>query len=137
MAVDDSSIPEEEADETRQQPDETTTTIIPHIHKFKKDGDIIPTPTGVLAMGAVLDHIMKLDCSCSNLNKVLKDEENDTLKLAYKHHNNSLNQNKGSRQKKKNASSKIANATKTTTLRSDTLAKYKTKATATIKTGNE
>jgi hypothetical protein len=55
-------------------------------HPEKKQNDITRSPPGILALGAVLDHIVSCDCSCRHVNEVWNDGENDTLRLAYQHH---------------------------------------------------
>jgi hypothetical protein len=45
------------------------------------------SPSAVLALGAVLEHMMTCDCSFRHVKKVLSDESNDSLKIAYQHHN--------------------------------------------------
>lgn len=65
----------------------TTTTMA-----INPDGssrkDIFKSPTTILAVGAALDHLLKCDWGCSNVGQVLNDQDADTLRLAYRHHNN-------------------------------------------------
>ena len=52
----------------------------------EQERTIMRSPPGILALGALLDHIVTCDCSYKNVKQVWNNEENDTLRLAYQHH---------------------------------------------------
>jgi hypothetical protein len=54
--------------------------------KKKRSSPTMRSPPAILALGAVLDHIMTCDCSFKHVKTVLTDQSNDTLKIAYQHH---------------------------------------------------
>jgi hypothetical protein len=59
----------------------------PKNNKKKKDeASFLRSPPAILALGAMLDHILTCDCSFRNVPKMLQDETNDTLQMAYRHH---------------------------------------------------
>ncbi|KAG7339569.1 hypothetical protein IV203_025093 [Nitzschia inconspicua] len=68
--------------QTNEQP--KTTLKSPSQQQQKHE--YIRSPPAILAVGAILDHILTCDCSFRQVSKVLHDETNDSLKLAYQHH---------------------------------------------------
>jgi hypothetical protein len=64
----------------------STTPFDTSIKKKKRPSPTMRSPPAVLALGAVLEHIMTCDCSFRHVKNVLADESNDTLKIAYQHH---------------------------------------------------
>jgi hypothetical protein len=76
--------PQKKKDQHQQQ--QTT----PKNNKKKKDeassSSFLRSPPAILALGAMLDHILTCDCSFRNVPKMLQDETNDTLQMAYRHH---------------------------------------------------
>jgi hypothetical protein len=77
-----------EAVPTTPSPKITSTTPFDTSNKKKKQrsSSTMRSPPAVLALGAVLEHIMTCDCSFRHVKNVLADESNDTLKIAYQHH---------------------------------------------------
>ena len=64
-----------------ETPEDNMTKELTH-----QERTIMRSPPGILALGAVLDHIITCDCSYKHVKRVWNDEENDTLRLAYQHH---------------------------------------------------
>lgn len=52
------------------------------------------SPTFILALGAMVDHLTRCDCTFQQVAPMYNDPTNDTLKVAYRHHTSSSSRKK-------------------------------------------